>query len=863
MPELWGKWSGLPGRYPLRWHLLDTAAAAHVLWEAHLSEGVRAWIGAQLRLGPEQTRRFVTFLAGLHDVGKACPCFQNQSPKPGEANWIHHAEVSYLTLTELLREPGREYRILMLSSPYRMAELLGGHHGFFWSSDRRTVRNPAVHRVNQLGDSHWQNERRRLVEDLRSLLGHPELPAEISGQVAAVLAGLVILADWVASDGEWISTSQWRASRDPFARWDHTVRGLRDRLPALGLSVPELADIVTTDMILGKQPNALQASIERDFRPDAPGLLVITASTGYGKTEAAFVGVHRFGAVTGRPGMVVCLPTQATTNAMWGRGTAFAGRVAASDRPVTLAHTMSAFYQPYRDYCADDEVLEWLNGRHKPLLAGMSVVTIDQVLIAALATKFNMLRLWGLLGKTLVVDEVHAADPYMQALLARLLSWCGHLGISVILISATLPQHITRAMTAAYLTGADPVPENPPVIETPSYPGWLFTSCQRNVQRPSAASVEEMREHSRRDARIKRLEYRRGTRIDRILRYIGFAVDGGGCVSVVCSTVASAQHTFERVRAFLSARPSSAELVPLWLLHARFPYHQRRRIEGEVITRFGKYPTEDHSRPRTGIVITTSILEQSLDVDFDLVISDLVPIAHLLQRLGRVWRHPHTRPSWIPKPALVVLDPALERFPEEWTSIYPEYELAATRRMLEGDGLDLVVPHDVDKLVQHVHNHDLPPIDDEAKAAWAERQSTTTLHKALAGYVTIPAPHMVGGLHELTNRQVKEKDVTTRLGVDNIWLIPRYTSDDGRYWLDPEHSTPFPSHKPGHSEVMSMIDASTRCPANWVQGWGNPYAEFWRRTPLFDALPFPAPAHGGLRLDSALGLVNEAQHDYL
>ncbi|MFD5179472.1 CRISPR-associated helicase Cas3' [Nocardia sp. NPDC058379] len=865
MADLWGKRSGLPRSYPLKWHLHDTAAAAHVLWDVHLPAGVREWISGQLRLSPEDARRFVAFLAGLHDVGKACPCFQNQHPPRNAVGWIHHATVTYLTLPELLSYSGREHRISVRSSPYRMAELLGGHHGVFQVCDKGALGRRTPRQETKLGGTAFHQSRRELVDGLRSVLGDPTIPERIGGSLAGVLAGFVILADWIASDTEWIKTSQLSAPADPIQRWRQTISSMRRRLPDLGLGVPNLADLVSIELLVGGPANPLQRSIEHDFHPPGPGLLVITAGTGSGKTEAAFVGVHRFGVATGRPGMIMCLPTQATTNAMWMRGTAFAGAAASSDRPVTLAHTMSAFFEPYRDYCADDVVMGWLNGPRKPLLAGMSVVTVDQVLLAALATKFNMLRLWGLLGKTLVVDEVHAADPYMLTLLARLLSWCGFLGVPVIMISATLPRHITRELAASYLGHLHDAASR--ALEELPYPGWLYVGADGMVQRPAQDSVSPMRAFGRRPTRIDYCRYRPGSRVDRILGHLQSAVASRGCVAVVCSTVASAQRTFEQIKTALNSpggAPSGA--TPLWLLHARFPYQQRLQIETEVITRFGKHPTEQHGRPERGIVVTTTILEQSLDVDFDLVISDLVPVAQLIQRLGRVWRHSgYTRPEWVSKPTLVVLDPEIAGFPPEWLSIYPEYELAATRRLLAPLGLDLLVPDGVDQLVQQVHNRDLPPIDSAEATAWSKRNSTALERKSMAGFVTIPAPHHLGDLIELTDPLVVEDDVdaSTRLGVDNVWLIPQYTDTDGRHWLDADHRIPFPVGSLSDSDVMTVIAASVRCPLGWVRGWDNPYRTRWKKTPLVNTYLLPAPRHGGLYLDPELGLVKEGLSDAL
>ncbi len=871
--EPWGKRWGLSQPYLLKWHLLDTAAVAFVLWDVHLPSGVRQWIGAQLGLNPDDARRFVAFLAGLHDVGKACPCFQNENPPRNTVGWIHHANVTYLTLPQLLSYSGRQHRIPVRSSPYRMAEILGGHHGVFQEPSAAAIDGRISRREAKLGGPGFHQQRRELVDGLRSVLDDPPIPEYIGGPVAGVLAGLVILADWIASDTEWIKSSQLSASRVPAQRWRDTVSSIRGRLPGLGLGVPTLAQAVSTELLVDRPPNPLQQSIERDFQPAGPGLLVIAAGTGSGKTEAAFVAVHRFGVATGRPGMVMCLPTQATTNAMWRRGRSFAGAAASSDRPVTLAHTMSAFFEPYRDYCADDAVMGWLNGPRKPLLAGMSIVTIDQVLLAVLAARFNMLRLWGLLGKTLVVDEVHAADPYMLTLLARLLSWCGYMSVPVILISATLPRHITRELTAAYLGNLDATA--PRAVEELAYPGWLYVGTDGTIQHPTPYSVSSIRDHGKRSARIEYCRYRPGRRVEHIVGYLESVVASGGSVAVVCSTVASAQHTFEQVNTILNPCDGSpSRNIPIWLLHARFPYQQRLQIESEVITRFGKAPTERYPRPDIGIVVTTTILEQSLDVDFDLIISDLVPIAQLIQRLGRVWRHTvSTRPrrivstprTWETQPTLAVLDPELTGFPSEWRGIYPEYELAATQRLLAPKGLDLNVPDDVDRLVQQVHDRDLPPIDSPEAIAWSKRNATGLEAKSMAGFVTIPAPQMVGDLYELTNPAVVEEDVdaSARLGVDNVWLIPQYTDADGRHWLDKNHRTPFPVGSLTESDVMTMIAASVRCPAGWVRGWDNPYRARWKKTPLVDSYLLPAPRHGGLYLDPELGLVKEGLSDAL
>jgi CRISPR-associated endonuclease/helicase Cas3 len=837
--------------------MLDVAAAAYVLWERHVSAGQRWWITQQLGLREDEARRFVAFLAGLHDLGKAVWPFQ-QSVGRKSPDFVPHERVTFWTLPTLLDPDFASAETPARTVAYRMGELLGGHHGTFPTPELRTVRDPARQCPRLLGGPEWQRRRAELVKWLRTVVDAPQLPDELQGAIAAVLTGVVVLADWIASDTQWITDSQWSAPIDPAMRWEHTLATVAARVDALLLSSPQVDVAAPAEQVVRNSLNPLQSSLDQDFRPTEAGLLIITTSTGSGKTEGAFLAIRRFGAVTGRPGMVVCLPTQATTNAMWGRGKQFTETVTPSDRPVTLAHSLSGYYEPYREYCADDAAMQWLNGSHKPLLAGMSVVTIDQVLFGALATRFNVLRLWALLGKTLVVDEVHAADPYMLALLGRLLSWCGYLHVPVILLSATLPGHIARHLTQAYRGGAGLEPTAN--ATAPEYPGWAFTSVTGTIQRSSRRAVTAMRARDERTARVEHERYQPGRRIATIVGYAQRVVDEGGCLAVLCSTVPSAQWTFQQLARLVANR------VPIRLLHSRFPLMQRRAIEDEVMGWFGKNATlANRKRPRRSILVSTSLVEQSLDIDMDLIVSDLVPMASLLQRLGRAWRHERERHTWITAPTLVVLDPLTDHLPSAWTAMYSPFELMATRQALMDHGAAVVVPQDVSGLVQRVHNEDLPALHERNADAWIQRRDTSARERALAEFVTIPTPDNVGNLCDLTRPQIHATDlratemddvhVATRIGLDSVRLIPQYTGRNGQVWLDPKQQLQFPTVRPSHRRVAEMIEASVPCPASWVAGWPNPMASKWSRTPLIHAMPFSAPRYGDLHLDPDLGLV--------
>ncbi|MGX7829788.1 CRISPR-associated helicase Cas3' [Actinokineospora sp. 24-640] len=838
MLEVWGKKKGLDGPYPLVFHLLDAAAAAFVLWESHVPVGVRGWLAAQWGMDEEGARWVVALLAGWHDIGKAG--FFQEEVSRDDARWVAHEQVSYLSVPSVLGDPG-SVEVFAESVAHRVGEVLGGHHGVFPQVDRLAE---WPERSRALGGVQWQGRRRELVEAVRRVLGEPGLPSVFPAACAAVVTGLVIVADWVVSETRWIKESQWGASQELGARWVHTLSAMGERVAGVGLGVPRLRASVSTRELLGESPRALQRSIEEEFRPAGSGLLVVTAPTGVGKTEAVAVAARVLGEVSGRPGVVWCLPTRATTNAMWRRWTRFAEVMAVESTAVTLGHSMASFDEGYREYCVEHPESVWVNDPHRPMLAGLSVVTVDQVLIAGLATRLNMVRLWALAGKVLVVDEVHALEPYMLALLGRVLSWCGFLGVPVVLLSATLPASVQRELTGAYLSGVVPTVGGEPAVGR--YPGWVFTGLDGGVQRPSPAAVVSMREDGRRTARVECEPGRRG---EVIAGYAQRVVGEGGCVAVVCATVPAAQITYQRL-----VKQVGKDRVTL--LHARFPEQHRVAVEQEVSDAFGKDSTaQTRARPR--IVVSTSLLEQSLDVDFDLVISDLAPIAQLLQRLGRCHRHARTgRPGWLEEPRLVVLDPVGE-LPPSLCALYPEYELLATRTVLAEHGPLVRVPEDVDTLVQRVHSRDLPPLEPEQLRQWKERHDMTELHRALAGHSAVPAPSQVWELHRITHAQVGEAAMSTRLGVDSARVIP-YTEDaDGKRWL--ADGVPLPGPHLNRDKIKLLVDHSIPCPQDWVD---NPKSAALEKTPerwthpvLRRARLLPKSGRAGLRVDKELGLV--------
>ena len=252
------------------------------------------------------------------------------------------------------------------------------------------------------------------------------------------------------------------------------------------------------------RPRPMQrAAVEVARSVETPGLMIIEAPMGEGKTEAALAAAEILAARTGRGGICVALPTMATTDAMFGRVHRWLERLPHEDgadvRSVFLAHgkarlneefqglarssgrwVMSAMGEDLREGGSSTRdklrnppdsvvVSQWMQGRKKGMLANFVVCTVDQVLMGALEMKHLCLRQLALANKVVVIDECHAYDSYMRCYLNRVLEWLGAMGVPVVLLSATLPAQQRREMLTSYQRGqcAVETPVEKPVRRRP------------------------------------------------------------------------------------------------------------------------------------------------------------------------------------------------------------------------------------------------------------------------------------------------------------------------------------------------------------------------------------------------------------
>jgi CRISPR-associated endonuclease/helicase Cas3 len=319
------------------------------------------------------------------------------------------------------------------------------------------------------------------------------------------------------------------------------------------------------------------------------------------------------------------------------------------------------------------------------------------------------------------------------------------------------------------------------------YPGWVHVDVASHKVTSRGLPSSRARNlgvglHPHRGAR---------ERIERLTHLLQPVQEQGGCALVVCNTVRDAQDTF----ATLSQAFSTDGRPELLLLHARFPRWQRAVITRRVERLFGK---DGSNRPHAAVLVATQVVEQSLDLDFDLVVSDLTPIALLLQRAGRGHRHERPRPTSFLQPRLEVLIPlgaaGLTEVPRSWRSIYDSDLLLRTSQLLaERAERPIRVPDDIQALVDHVYAGFADERGDDALFQLTlERLARESAQEGLANVTAIPRPDDVDDLHQLSPGSVDEDLITTRLGADSVLVLCPFDRGDGRQFLDAECTQPLP-----------------------------------------------------------------------
>ena len=703
---------------PLWMHLRDTEEVIVRLVTHWLQDAARECLADGMT--EEELLRLVRFLALVHDLGKATPCFQQKvSPLvEGGTERLAACGLRWSLLPNACETPhalAGEMLLLEAECPASVASIIGAHHGKSSSAGMQEDQL-LLHPENYYGKAKqaWQGVQQGLIEQALSAAGfsHMEEIPDVSVPVQLLLSGLLVMADWLASNPAFFPLI--RVDEPCFVTMeDRGAEGWRRiRLPESWQ--PET--LWTTDDLcqqrffnedgIGYTPNAVQqAMMQVAEQAEQPGVMILEAQMGVGKTEAALLAAEIFSCgMNGhakRGGIFFGLPTQATANGIFPRVCSWAASLSRFSRAtIQLAHGGAGFNQDYlaireqsriEEDAQDDSGLvvhEWFQGRKQALLSNFVIGTVDQLLMAALRQKHVMLRHLGLCGKVVIVDEVHAYDTYMTQYLEMALTWLGAYHVPVILLSATLPPQRRSELVAAYLGGKAP---EGAWQQSCAYPQltWTDGACVKQQQ---------IEDHTvPRQVRVERAAFAADD-MDALAEHLSGKLSQGGCAGIIVNTVRRAQQIADALR-------QSLVDVDVLLLHAQFVMADRIGHENELLRRIGKRSrAEDRNRL---VVVGTQVMEQSLDIDVDYLVTDLCPMDLLLQRIGRLHRHPAhdgIRPPQLSRAECLVMW-AGQELESGSARVYGAFLLMRTRAFLPET---ITLPMDIPALVNCVYDETVP-----------------------------------------------------------------------------------------------------------------------------------------------------------
>ncbi len=747
LEALWAKKEekdGLMYWLPLTVHLEDTGRIMGLLWEHWLSEGQKRTVADDTDIG----KQIAIFIGAIHDIGKASPAFQL---KKGFANSkdldkeltekLVRAGFIGIDSPDLLSSPEKtphglagEVILSVVSDRFKkendVGSIVGGHHGrpidnkSMISDTLSSFKKNLFQSENEDSDIYkkWVSVHTEILNNAlksSSFKRCEDIPV-LSQPAQAMLLGLLTMADWISSNTYFFpligifddaDIDMDKRCEHGFTKWRYSNQS--------DMWLPEVyADCKNLfKERFGFEPRDVQ-SIFAQTISDAknPGLVILEAPMGLGKTEAALVGAEELAVKSGRSGLFFGLPTQATSNGIFPRIISWLKKQSVElgeKRGLRLVHGKAFLNEEYNnltsasniDVDGDNEgregfvVNQWFCGKKTAIMDDFVVGTVDQLLMMALRQKHLALRHLGLSKKVVVIDEVHAYDAYMDQYLNMALEWLGAYNVPVILLSATLPKKSRVDFIKHYLTGKGVKfsKEDMSSLMVENYPLITYTDNDKALNVKHFEPIED-----------KRIEIKY-TDTENLPKLLDSLLDGGGNAGVIVNTVKKAQDIAKE----LSEKFGDENVM---LLHSSFIATDRVKNEEKLM----KYLGKDGDRPKKLIVVGTQVIEQSLDIDFDVMISDIAPVDLLIQRMGRLHRHTRdNRPSKHKKPVLYVLgnDKNLE-FETGSKAVYGGYLLARTGYFL-GDSIRL--PSDISRLVQEVYDENIEPdLPDELNEKYSE-----------------------------------------------------------------------------------------------------------------------------------------------
>lgn len=683
------------------------------------------------------------FCAAVHDIGKVCPDFQRMIYKSVEIEAIpkelqnadenrakrkeasFHGKVSQVTIEKFVKESGT------------LCLLEGMHHGF------KPNPSPIDESAVIYGGDLWTEKRRALFDYLKSEFSCETIRIFEDWKEACVLGGFITVADWIASGGSF--------SHLPLNHFKTDVE-LREMakiaVNKAGFDTLSIKKGLSFSDIFGFEPRKIQSDLFDAV--EGPGVYILEAPMGLGKTEAALYAAYKALEAGFASGIYFGLPTQLTSNKIYERVEKFLNSIVDnfSRGNLKLLHS-SAWMED--DSMGEDACSRgsWFDSKKRGILAPFAVGTIDQALMAAMNVKHSMVRSFGLAGKVVILDEVHSYDSYTGTIMNELVHQLKNIGCTVIVLSATL----TSAQKKNILK------LNDAICLDEAYP--LVTVQNKKFQEIPCECMDE-----------RCVDVSLGLDDAKALETAVEKASYGEQVLWIENTVDDAQKIYKKM-----AARALAIGIECGLIHSRYTRKERSDNESKWVSLYGKKGM--NTRRKCGrILVGTQILEQSIDVDADFLVSRICPMDMLLQRTGRLWRHRENdsvRPISA-KCEILVLAPNYESVTKKIRPfgmsgvVYSPYVLCRTLNILQMLN-KIHLPRDIRPLLNSVYE-----CRDEVGIMASMKSDLEKVQKSLQGMARIGLSTAIQTLPEST-MQTRYSELQTF----TILLLDSFKSEDNGF----------------------------------------------------------------------------------
>ncbi len=877
-------------------HLVDSGAVATYLWDSWLSPQIKDFLSRSTKLSPEQIRSLTVFLISAHDCGKLSAPFIRKLRSP-ETNTplLYPLERAGVPIPDL----SADEEIASLAHPLYSRELLArwlkgrglkppaalslaqtveAHHGWLDASGRKAVAS--------FVDSYpteWQIAVDEILDALAATSHvQPALEAikrRTPTAAIQIMTGFMVMCDWLASNTNFFPLRFEGSQSDrinkgmSLAEFDlHTEFKKLDGDPSQ--IAPNYRSSFTWPESATPRPVQLATAELLNGNTPGPSLLIIEAPTGEGKTEAALYAAQLLAQQNHASGAVLAAPTMATANGLFKRFSRWVGNITESSAvsSLYLAHGKNRLNKDYRklryrdigEDCTDHGTVtatDWLSGRKNGLLSNFVVGTIDQVLMMALQIRHSMLRHLALAGKVVIFDEVHAYSTYTNEYLAETLRWLAAYGVPVILLSATLPTNRKKELVTAY---GGQITKKDLALAGQGYPLLTLVDSEGTSEKAVPPRPDDMH------AKMEIID----DSVEQLTDLVSGLCSDGGVALIICNTIKRAQEAFAALE---EAFPGDVRLH-----HSAFTGLDHTRHEEELLSELGPASHRGQGRPTLRIVCGTQTLEQSLDIDADVLITDIAPMDLIIQRAGRLHRHKRPdsdRPEKLRNARIYIRGIANTSPMPEWDPgtayIYDDALLLTTYQLITSTVANegFRRPSDVPDLVQKAYDFDA---EHDFPTAWAERWessrtrflASSSADKSKSRVFRIPSPGKTGNrldtLYEQLVRDRSQEEVKATASVrdaeSSIEVIPIINDDYGYIPLEDgsdDHSTRILENTtvPDFDTAFRLAASTVRLPAMFTRFdavWDRTVDELEDQTPEGWMEHYLLKGQVALRLDEKL-----------